>query len=147
MRILFLFWIVISLIACDKKPQSMDSVQLLRMQEVRQKLKTKLGGNYNLPIDPATEDQLKRGLQLYPQVCGSCHGGRGDGGGKVADGLTIQPPSFTDPFQAKFFSDRARLYIIRKGITGTPMMGWEGVLNDQDSMAVFQYVRSLIQKK
>ena len=110
MRIFFLLWIAISVIACDQKSQSMDSVQLQRMQQLRQKLKTKLGENYNLPIDPATEEQLKRGRQLYPQVCGSCHGGRGDGGGKVSDGLTIQPPSFTDSTQATFLSDQARLW-------------------------------------
>ncbi|MFQ5676179.1 MAG: c-type cytochrome [bacterium] len=114
---------------------------------MRQRLQIELGEKYHEPIPAATADQLKRGAELYPQVCAACHGGRGDGQGKITEALVDTPTSFTDPQQATFFSDQARLHIIRKGIAGTPMMGWSGVLSDDDILALYLYVRSLIEKE
>jgi hypothetical protein len=69
------------------------------------------------------------------------------GDGKVEHpGVLLQPPSnFTDPVQAAFFSESARLHIIRKGIAGTAMMGWENVLPEQDILAIYLYVRYLFE--
>ena len=49
------------------------------MSELRERLKGELGEKYDQSVPEATEAQLKRGAELYPQVCASCHGGRGDG--------------------------------------------------------------------
>jgi high-affinity iron transporter len=102
-----------------------------------------LGQKYELPAPAATKTQLVRGKIVYVRLCSSCHGVDGKGNGVTAKQLEIKPPDLTDVEQAGFFSEQARLHIIRKGVTGTPMIGWENVLSEDDILAVFFYVRSL----
>jgi len=40
-----------------------------------------------------------------------------------------------------------RMHIIKKGVTGTPMSGWEGVLNEKEIQSVHAYIRSLRSSK
>ena len=130
--------------ACTGESKPIDPAQQQRRSELRERLKGELDEKYDLPIPEAAEAQLKRGAELYPQVCASCHGGRGDGLGKISAGLAGNPTRFTDPDQAVFFSEQARMEIIRKGAPGTPMMGWQNVLTEEDIMALYLYIRSLI---
>jgi len=144
---LLLFGLLMILSACTTESKPIDPTQQQRMSELRKRFKNELGEKYDLSIPAATAAQLKRGAELYPQVCASCHGGRGDGLGKISEGLAGNPTSFTDPEQAAFFSERARLGIIRKGVPGTPMMGWQNVLTEEDIQALYCYIRSLIGQK
>lgn len=132
---------------CSKKAKPVDPNQRQRMAEIREQIKNQLGEKYDKPVPAATADQLKRGSQLYPQICASCHGGRGEGKGHIADGILGTPSNFTDAEEATFYSEQARLHIIRKGIPGTAMMGWENVLIEKDILAVYLYIRSLIKSK
>ena len=117
--------------------------QQRRWEALRRRLQQTLGEKYDEPIPAATTPQLKRGSVLFMQLCASCHGARGDG--KVAHpGVLLSPPSnFTDPAQATFFSEQARLQIIRQGIAGTAMMGWAEVLPEEDILTIYLYVRYL----
>ncbi len=143
-----LFFIgLILLNACDRQTKTQDPHQLKRMTETRQRIKQELGKNYNLPVPPATKQQLERGAELYARLCATCHGPRGKGKGKLANDLVGSPTDFTDEKQATFFSEQARLYIIRQGIEGTPMLGWGNILTEGDLLAVYLYVRSLIDSK
>jgi mono/diheme cytochrome c family protein len=121
--------------------------QQRRWEELRRQLQQTLGEKYNEPVPAATTPQLKRGSELFAQLCAGCHGARGDG--EVAHpGVLLQPPSnLTDSAQATFFSEQARLQIIRKGISGTAMMGWAEVLPEEDILASYMYVRYLYQSK
>lgn len=140
----FVLLLIPFMMACGEEPSKPDVKQLNRLAQLREQIKDELGEQYDSPIPAPTEAQLKRGAKLYPQLCGSCHGLRGRGNGKVvAEGLLDKPTDFTDPQMAYFFSDRARLYIIKKGISGTSMMGWENVLSEDDLLALFHYIRSL----
>jgi len=130
---------------CGKKSKPIPPEQRLRMQEVREQIQKILAEKYHEPIPAATAAQLKRGGELYPQLCAGCHGARGDGVGDHPDGLLQQPTDFTDPEQATFFSEQARLYVIRKGVAGTAMMGWEEVLPESDILAIYVYVRAFSQ--
>ncbi|NIR48035.1 c-type cytochrome [candidate division KSB1 bacterium] len=130
--------------ACGNGTKSPDPFQLQRMTVVRERLKQELGEKYHQAIPEATEQQLERGGQLYARLCAPCHGPRGKGNVKDADRLVGNPTDFTDPQQATFFSEQARLYIIRKGVKDTPMLAWENVLSNDDIMAVYVYVRSLV---
>ncbi|MFQ5629187.1 MAG: c-type cytochrome [bacterium] len=136
--------LVLLVTACARDTESLDPKQLQRMSVVRERLKNRLGEKYRQPVPQATPQQLARGQALYAQLCAPCHGPRGEGSGKNANRLSVKPTDFTDPQQASFYSEQARLYIIRKGIQGTPMMGWENVLSDADIVAVYLYIRSFM---
>jgi mono/diheme cytochrome c family protein len=124
-----------------------SSEQRHRWEELRRQLQQTLGEKYHQPIPAATTTQLKRGSELFAQLCAGCHGAHGDGKVEHPGVLLQQPSNFTDPAQATFFSEQARLHIIRKGIAGTAMMGWEEVLPENDVLAIYMYVRYLYQSK
>ena len=134
-------------LACSSKTSSPTPAQLQRMIQFREQLEHKLGDLYVLAVKPGTEEQCMRGQELYRQTCAPCHGVRGHGDGHTAQGLLWTPTDLTDAERASFYSEQARLYIIRKGIDGTPMMGWEHVLTEPDIMSVYLYIRSLIKRK
>lgn len=117
-----------------------------RWEELRRQLQQTLGEKYNTPVPAATMPQLKRGSELFAQLCASCHGAAGDGKVEHPGVLLQQPSNFTDPAQATFFSEQARLQIIRQGIAGTAMMGWGEVLPENDIMAIYFYIRYLYQQ-
>jgi len=117
--------------------------QRRRWEELRRQLQQTLGEKYDDPVPAATVTQLKRGSVLFAQLCAGCHGARGDGKVAHPGALLQQPSNFTDLAQAMFFSEQARLQIIRKGISGTAMMGWEEVLPESDILAIYLYIRYL----
>lgn len=130
----------------QNKPAPLPAEQQQRWEELRQQLQQALDGQYQEPVPAATLPQLKRGSELYAQLCAGCHGARGDGKADHPGGLLQQPSSFTDSAQATFFSEQARLSIIRKGIAGTAMMGWGEVLPESDILAIYAYVRYLFEQ-
>jgi high-affinity iron transporter len=142
----FVLILVMLFYSCVRTAEPFDPQQLQRMEAVRERLKKELGEKYDQPIPAASTKQLNRGSELYAQLCASCHGARGDGKGEIAEGIIGHPSDFTDAKQAAFYSEQARLQIIRKGIPGTPMMGWENVLTEEEMLSVYVYVRSLILK-
>lgn len=103
-----------------------------------------LADKYDDPVAPATRQQLVRGGELYGKLCATCHGANGKGKGRIANGLDHRPTDFTDPEEAAFFSEQARLEIIRKGIPKTAMMGWGNVLSERDILAVYVYIRAFV---
>jgi mono/diheme cytochrome c family protein len=131
---------------CGKKAKPQPPDQRQRLEIVRREIQAALGEKYDEPVPAASPAQLARGLELYPQLCAGCHGARGDGAGVESGGLLQHPSSFIDPAQATFFSEQARLHIIRKGIGGTAMVGWEEVLPESDIVAIYMYVRHLYQR-
>ena len=147
-KLLFLSCIVtLGALACSDEPNVPTAEQLHRMTALRNQLRETLAKQYDVPVAAATETQLKRGQELYQQVCAPCHGVRGRGDGHTGQGLLGRPTDLTDPSHANFYSEQARLHIIRKGVSGTPMMGWENVLTEEDIVAVYLYIRSLIKRK
>ena len=113
------------------------------MNDVRKWLKGELGEMYNSKVPAPTSDEIKAGKAVYVKVCSSCHGTSGKGDGPAAAALNPKPANFTDTEHSMFYSDRGRLYIIKKGIKGTAMVGWENTLSDTEINNVYAYVRSL----
>ena len=143
-KLSFCFVIVAFLItSCTKNDEDIDPEQLKRLTVIRDDLKKELGDNYDQPLPHATPEQVERGEQLYDQVCASCHGLSGKGLIHTSDDIVWKPADFTSKKQASFFSERARLQIIRNGIKGTPMMGWSSILTEDDILAVYQYIKSM----
>jgi mono/diheme cytochrome c family protein len=113
------------------------------MKEVREGLKKEMGSNYDTPVPEATEAQLTLGQETYTKTCVTCHGETGKGDGPASVAFEQKPADFTDPGHSKYYSDQARIYIIKNGVKDTPMVGWESVLSEEEIGAVYAYVRSL----
>jgi mono/diheme cytochrome c family protein len=141
----FLLTLICAVLAlsCGSKPKPLPPDQRAQLEKLRQQLQQTLGEKYHEPVPAATTPQLKRGSKLYAELCAGCHGARGDGEVEHPGVLLQQPSNFTDPEQATFFSEQARLHLIRKGIPGTAMMGWEEVLPEDDILSIYLYVRYL----
>jgi mono/diheme cytochrome c family protein len=131
------------ILSCSSDNNDMDPEQMARLTSIRNRLKEELGESYNKPLPTGTPAQMARGEQLYDQMCASCHGLNGQGLIHTGNDTIWKPADFTDKKQASFFSEQARLEIIKNGIKGTPMPGWQNVLNQEDIMAVYQYIKSM----
>ena len=114
-----------------------------RRGELREQLRRELGDAYQGGVPAATAAQSRRGLEIYEVLCSGCHGTEGQGDGPAGLRLDAGPPSFADAEAWSFFSDRARLEIIRAGAPGTAMIGWENMLDEEELGAVYAFVRSL----
>jgi hypothetical protein len=115
-----------------------------RREALREELRDRLGESYDAPLAFDGDVRYDRGAQLYAMLCEGCHGSEGRGDGRVSDQLSVPPGDLGDAEQAGFWSDRARLEIIRHGSPGTPMLGWGEVLAEADLAAVSKYVSSLV---
>jgi len=113
------------------------------MNDVKAWLQTELGDKYDDVVPPATKEQLAMGKVTFTQICAACHGDGGKGDGAAAIALDPKPADFTDPAHSAFYSDMGRLHIIKNGVEGTGMVGWESSLKEEEIQAVYAYVRSL----
>lgn len=138
--ILLSFW---SNISCTNTAEKIDLEQKARRSVVRETLKEKMGDSYYTPVKNGSLVQLKQGKELYIQVCASCHGKTGQGVVHIGNDIVWKPADFTNKTQTVFFSDQARLQIIKEGIKGTPMMGWSKVLSETDIFTIFVYIQSM----
>jgi mono/diheme cytochrome c family protein len=123
--------------------QEHGNTHMMQMQETKQWLKQELGAKYEEPVPKATAVQLTKGKEIFITYCASCHGKEGKGDGQAAASLQPKPADFTDPAHASFYSDQGRIHVIKKGIKGTAMIGWENTLKEQEILAVYGYVNSL----
>ena len=127
----------------DGPMRGMDAGHMERMEASRAALREKLGAAYGEPVRSAQAGELERGAELFRSYCVACHGDAGKGDGPAAAGLDPSPADFTDPAHATFYSDRARIEIIRGGSPGTAMPPFSATLDEAEIMAVFQFIRSL----
>jgi len=88
------------------------------------------------------------GRKVFLRHCAPCHGTQGDGAGRAAPYLPVRPrdftagayrfrttPSGTPP------TDDDLVRTIERGIPGTPMPSWKGVLSDAEIRAVVPVLR------
>jgi cytochrome c oxidase cbb3-type subunit 2 len=89
------------------------------------------------------------GRKVFLRHCAPCHGWRGDGEGPAARHLPVRPrdftagayrfrttPSGTPP------TDDDLVRTIQRGIPGTPMPSWKGVLSEPEIRAVVAILRT-----
>lgn len=118
-----------------------------RRERLRDELRNRLGDRYDAPLPVVTIEGLQRGAKLYDVLCRSCHGPTGTGTGRAARALPVQPPDLTDPRTASFFSEQAKLAIIAEGIQGTPMIGWNDMLDQNEQVDVLQFMGTLVRER
>lgn len=79
-------------------------------------------------------EQADRGRELFSGNCAVCHGAFAQGGAG---------PDLTNPAWQSGITDAELDRVVRQGIGGTAMPGFEAKLNEQDRKEVIRYVRSL----
>ncbi|MDH3769553.1 MAG: c-type cytochrome, partial [Nitrospirota bacterium] len=96
---------------------------------------------------PASNANVKAGKKLFhetaqPLACKQCHGDKGDGKGPLGGGLVPPPRNFTCGHTMNDLPDGQLFWIIKKGSTGTGMMSFTG-LPDEQVWQLIQYIRAL----
>lgn len=93
-------------------------------------------------VAPLKWPDLSRGKMLYAEYCTPCHGIKGNGQGKLAQGLNPSPTNFLDDTLMKQVSPFQSFNTIRLGIEGTAMRGFEE-LEDEEVWDLAFYIQSL----
>lgn len=134
------------MLSCASEESAQELADHQRREAFREDIRRILGEKYEEPVPAADPIQLERGKYLYAELCSACHGGLGRGRGKFSERLTTRPFNFTDPEEVSFYSEQARLYIIKNGVPGTTMFGWKENLTEPDILAIYGHVRSFIKQ-
>lgn len=89
------------------------------------------------------------GREVYDRKCAGCHGIEGDGQGPGSSIVNPHPRDFrTWIFKYKSTpedyppTDEDLLRVIKNGIPGTAMPGFEGILSDDEVKSVIQYMKN-----
>jgi cytochrome c oxidase cbb3-type subunit 3 len=83
----------------------------------------------------------RRGEALYRDNCAFCHAADGSGRNWIGAFMVPAPPDFTRPSAAPRSADDL-LQLVGRGIPGTSMPAWDGVLDAADLRAVVAYLRA-----
>jgi len=88
-----------------------------------------------------SELDVQVGGRIFAQYCTPCHGERGDARTPLATHLSPPPRDFTDRAAMAKAPDEQLTNSIVRGVPGTAMAPWDGVLNKEDVRRVLLYVR------
>ncbi len=92
--------------------------------------------------NPVAKDDgnIKKGKNIYRQMCAVCHGVKGKGDGMAGAGLNPKPANFTtSDFQSQ--TDGAIFWKITEG--RSPMASYKGTLSETQRWQVINYLRTL----
>ena len=97
----------------------------------------------------AKSGDADKGKEIYDKRCAGCHGEEGDGEGAAKDFLNPPPRDFTSgsyKIRTSSFEDIAPndddiFRMIRDGMPGTAMPGWESLLSEQEMWDLVAYVK------
>jgi mono/diheme cytochrome c family protein len=100
---------------------------------------------------PVPAETLNAGRAAYMQYCRACHGDKGDGKGPASPGLRPPPRDFSQGsfkfagvLDQKLPRDEDLVRIVRGGLHGTAMVGWD--VPDQKLDEIIQYIKTLSPK-
>jgi len=93
---------------------------------------------------PDSPEIVEKGKALYrgKGTCFNCHGQDGGGDGPVAASLNPSPRNFQHHGFWRHRTEGEIFWVIKHGSTGTSMIGFDGLLSDEEIWAVIQYERS-----
>src|SRR3569833_2839346 len=98
------------------------------------------------------EAALQEGKAMFTKfACITCHGESGQGNGTAAAALVddnqlhINPRNFSQPGAFKSgYATKEIVRTIQTGFNGTPMLGFEGTISNQDAWKIAYYVESFV---
>ncbi len=91
----------------------------------------------------ADPPSIAAGKQLYEKNCASCHGHTGKGDGLMGEELDPKPADLTTGSWKHGSSDGEIFTVIKDGVKGTGMKGFNSKLTTRQMWDVVNYVRSL----
>ena len=94
-------------------------------------------GNTN----PLGADAAAAGAEIFKNNCVACHGDHGHGDGPASGALDPRPKNL--PLLASTVGDDYLYWRINTGREGTSMVGWKGVLTDEQIWQVVAFIRTL----
>lgn len=98
-------------------------------------------------------EDVQKGKVIYEKRCVWCHGWEGKGDGPAADLIRPRPRDFTRGLykirttpSGKLPTDENLFNIISKGMPGTFMPAWEGVLSEEERRQLIAYIKTFSKK-
>ncbi|WHZ23811.1 MAG: hypothetical protein OJF47_002923 [Nitrospira sp.] len=95
---------------------------------------------------PDSADVLEMGKALYhgKGTCVTCHGATGRGDGPAALGLDPSPRNFHHHGFWRHRTEGEIFWVIKHGSPGTGMVGFGGMLTDEEIWSIMEYERSFV---
>lgn len=91
--------------------------------------------------NPLGTDAATAGAEIFKNNCVACHGEQGHGDGPAGASLNPQPKNL--PELASIVGDDYLYWRINTGKPGTSMVGWKGILTDEQIWQVVAFIRTL----
>ncbi|MGC8855637.1 MAG: c-type cytochrome, partial [Anaerolineae bacterium] len=81
------------------------------------------------------------GREVFGTYCQSCHGEKGRGDGPAAASLTPPPTNLAQ--LARQVGDDFLFWRISEGVAGSAMVGWKGILSEEQIWQVIAFLHTL----
>lgn len=91
--------------------------------------------------NPFGEEAAVEGVQVFRNYCVSCHGETGKGDGVAGQSLEPMPKDLSQV--SAVAGDDFLFWRISNGSPGTAMIGWNGILDEEQIWQVVAYIRTL----
>jgi high-affinity iron transporter len=97
--------------------------------------------DYAGQTNPLGADAASVGAEIFKTNCEACHGARGHGDGPAGAALDPAPKNLAE-LQAQTTDDYL-FWRISTGKAGTSMVGWKGILTDEQIWQTVAFIRTL----
>jgi high-affinity iron transporter len=91
--------------------------------------------------NPLGAEAAPAGAALFATNCSACHGPEGHGDGPA--GASLNPVPKNLPVLSKSVGDDYLFWRISTGRPGTAMVGWKGILTDEQIWQIVSYIHTL----
>ena len=91
--------------------------------------------------NPLGADAATAGAEIFKNNCTACHGEQGHGDGPAGASLNPQPKNL--PELAATVGDDYLFWRVSTGKSGTSMVGWKGILTDEQIWQAVTFIRTL----
>jgi high-affinity iron transporter len=92
-------------------------------------------------VNPLGADAATAGAVIFKNNCTACHGEQGHGDGPAGASLSPAPKDL--PELASTVGDDYLFWRIATGKSGTSMVGWKGILTDEQIWQVVAFINTL----
>lgn len=124
---------VLLLTACEVTNSSPDAGEVIVL--------TPVPAEYAGMTNPLGSEAAGDGAAIYKNYCASCHGETGKGDGVAGASLEPKPKDLSE--LSAIVGDDYLFWRISNGKEGTAMIGWGGVLDDEQIWQVVSFIRTL----